>query len=354
MHTLYLHTTRFFFLCLCCAVLASCGKKESATPSANNMAVDTTKKAESVAITDTSHHLFFRPKAGTTQRYHIVDRMTSSSSDTPPGSAATKHTATSTTEIFIHQTVKGTRRDSSVELVFHIDSILLTSVRDTTKTQYSSNNLKDRISPAFEEFNLAIGKDFSVLANKYGDLDSIMDVSSIANAMLATVPDSERSNPEMLRAAKQQAEEVANEYAMRVMVHSPTRALIQDTIWRNASDVNMDLAPQLALPVHIDASERVRGLEKRDDLVLAVLEDSQSTTPRKLVFDEGPTKATFSNFRATMHSVVRIEDGTGLLYHRAMKEMRNFTLVLESKEQPNERRTVMQNGSEELVTERIE
>jgi hypothetical protein len=352
MHTIYYF--RFFSMCLCCAFLASCSKKESAAPSANNMAIDTTKKAEPVAITDTSHHLFFRPKAGTSQRYHIVDRMTSSSSDTPPGSAVTKHTASSTTEIFLHQTVKGTRRDSSVELTFRIDSILLTSVRDTTKTEYSSNNLKDRIAPAFEEFNLLIGKDFSVLANKYGDLDSMTDVSSITNAMLATVPDSERSNPGILRAAKEQAEEAANEYAMRVMVHSPTRALKQDTTWRSASDVNMDIAPQLALPVHIDASETVRGLEKRDDLVLAVLEDSQTTTPRKLVFDEGPTKATFSNFRATMHSVVRIEDGTGLLYHRAMKEMRNFTLVLESKEQPNERRTVTQNGSEELVTERIE
>jgi hypothetical protein len=349
-----MHTIRLFFLFLCCAFLASCGKKESAALSANNMAIDTTKKAEPVAITDTSHHLFFRPKAGTSQRYHIVDRMSSSSSDTPPGSAATKHTATSTTEIFLHQTVKGTRRDSTVELTFRIDSILLTSVRDTTKMQYSSNNLKDRMNQNFEEFNLLVGKDFSILTTKYGDLDSITDVSSIMNAMLATVPDSEKSNPRVLQAATQQAEEVADEYIVRTLAHSPTRALVQDTVWRSGSDVNMDIAPQLALPVHIDASETVRGLEKRNDLVLAVLEDSQTTTPRKLVFDEGPTKATFSNFRSTSHSIVRIEDGTGLLYHRAMKEMRNFTLVLENKEQPNERRTVMQNGSEELVTERIE
>jgi Family of unknown function (DUF6263) len=348
-----MHTFRFFFLCLIlCATLASCGKKESAANS--SMSIDTTKKAEPVAITDTSHHLFFRPKAGSVQRYHIVDRLSMSSSDTPPGTAATKHSASSTTEIFLRQTVKDIRRDSSVGLTVRIDSILLTSDRDTTKTQYSSNNLKDRMSQDYDEFNILVGKDFSLVTNKYGDLDSITDIHSITTAMLATLPDSQRNSPQVFRAATQQAEEVVNAYLMRVLVHSPTRALKQDTTWRSASDVNMDIAPNLAFPVHIEASETVRGLEKRDDLVLAVLEDSQTTTPRKLVFDEGPTKATISNFRAISQSIVRIEDATGLLYHRAIKETRNFTLVIESKEHAGDKRTVTQNGSEELLTERIE
>ncbi len=348
-----MHHVRLISLCFLVAVLtSSCGKKESAAPS--NMSVDTTKKAEPVAISDTSHHLFFRPKAGTVQRYHIVDRLTMNSSDTPPGSAAQKHTASSTSDIYLHQTVKGTRRDSSVEMVFHVDSIQLTSLRDTTKTLYSSSNLKDRMNQAFEEFNIVIGKDFSVLTNKYGDLDSITDVSGIAATLIATVPDSERSNPQVLHAATQQAEEIANAYIMRVLVHSPTRALKQDTTWRSASDVNMDIAPGLAFPVHMDASETVRGLEKRNDLVLAILEDSTTTTPRKRVFEEGPTKATISDFRAISHSIVRIDDATGLLYHRAMKETRNFTLVVESKEHAGESRTVTQNGSEELLTERLQ
>jgi hypothetical protein len=172
--------------------------------------------------------------------------------------------------------------------------------------------------------------------------------------MLATVPDSEKSNPQIIHAATQQAQEVTYTYIMRVLVHSPTRALIQDTTWRNTSDVNMDIAPNLAFPVHIDASEAVRGLEKRNDIVLAVLEDSQTTTPQKRTLDEGPVKATISDFRAVSHTITRIEDATGLLFHRAMKETRNFTLVVESKEHPAEKRTVTQNGSEELLTERIQ
>jgi hypothetical protein len=344
---------RLIYLCLFYVTLASCGKKEAGGPG-SNMAIDTTKSAEHVAITDTSHHLFFRPKAGSVQRFHIVDRITMSSSDTPPGSAATKHSVTSTTEIYLHQTVKGVRRDSSVELVFHVDSILLTSERDTAKTKYSSNDLKDRMGQNFEEFNIIIGKDFSALMNKFGDLDSITDISSVANALLATVPDSEKSNPQIMHAATQQAEELANSYLVRVLVHSPTRALIQDTTWRNATDVNMDIAPGLAFPVHLEQSERVRGLEKRDNVMLAILEDSMTTTPQKRVLDEGPVKATISDFRAVSHSIVRIEDATGLLFHRAMKETRNFTLVVESKEHAAEKRTVTQNGSEELLTERVQ
>jgi hypothetical protein len=345
---------RLSILCLVCTAFASCGKNETAGPGSKNAAFDTTVKAEHVSISDTAHHVYFRPKVGSVQRFHIVDRVTMSSSDTPPGAAASKHSATNTTEIFLRQTVKDTRRDSSITLTFRVDSISLISNRDTTKTKYSSNDLKDRMNQEFEEFNILIGKDFSVLANKYGDLDSITDVSSIANAMLATVPDSMRNSPQIRQAATQQAEELANAYLMRVLVHSPTRALIQDTTWRSASDVNLNVAQGLAFPVHIDASETVRGLEKRNDMVIAVLEDSQTTTPRKREFDEGPTKATISDFKAISHSVVRIEDATGLLYHRAMKEMRNFTLDIESKEHAGEKRTVTQNGSEELLTERIE
>ncbi len=350
-----MQTLRFFFACLFLAALASCGKKETAPQTASNMSIDTTKKAQAVAITDTSHHLFFRPKAGSVQRYHIVDRLSMSTSDSEPGAAgAAKHTASSTTEIYLHQTVKNVRRDSSVELVLRVDSVRLTSQRDTTKTEYSSTNPKDTSANEFEEFKILMGKNFSILTNKNGDLDSITDVSSLTNALLKSVPDSERTNPQVLRYATEQAEQVASAYIMRVLVHSPTRALIQDTTWRSASDVNLDVAQGLSFPVHIDATETVRGLEKRDNLVLAVLEDSTTTTPRKRVFDEGPTTATISDFRATSRSVVRIEDATGLLYHRAMTEMRNFTIVVESKEHAGEKRTVTQHGSEELVTERIE
>jgi len=274
-----------------------------------------------------------------------------SSNDTPPSGAEVKHSATSSTEFYLHQTVGKMGRDSSVTVVFRVDSIRFNSQRDTSKIHYSSNDLRDRMSDEYREFNILVGKDFTVRATKYGDLDSVLDVSQIAAGFLSTVPDSIRNQPRIRQLATRQAAEVADAYIMRVLVHNPTRALIADTTWRDSSDVNLDVAAGLSFPVHISASERVRGLEKRGDRVLAVLEDNTTTTPRKRVFQEGPTTATIQNFMATSHSVVHIEDSTGILFYRAMQEKRNFTLLIESKERAGQKRSVTQNGTEDLVTE---
>ena len=343
-----MHPNRVLVLCLLGFVLASCSKKETAV---SNTALDTTKPAQSVPISDTNHHLFFRPVVGSVVHYRVTDKMTMGSSDTPPSGTSESHSGISSTEFFIRQTVKSIGRDSSVTLEYRVDSVRLNSKRDTAQMHYSSNDLRDRMNEEYKEFNIVVGKDFTVHTNKYGDLDTMLDVSQITAGLLAPVPDSVRNKPEIRRMATQQAEEVANAYIMRVLVHNPTKALVTDTTWRDSSDVNLNVAPGLSFPVHINASETVRGLEKQDNRVFAVLEDNTTTTPRKRVFQEGPTTATIQNFVATSHSVVHIEDTTGMLYLRSMQEKRNFTLIIESKEQPGQKRTLTQNGTEELTTE---
>jgi len=349
-----MYSYRNFIILIICVVLSSCGKKESPGTSGVKPTMDTAQKAEPVQITDTSHHLFFKPKVGSVERYHIVDRMAMNSNDVSPNGQTAKHAASSTTEFFIHQTVKAVRPDSSVDLSYRVDSIIMSSLRDTAKVTYSSSNIKDKVNDDYREFNIVVGKDFSIRANKYGDLDTMIDVSSIANALLAPVPDSLKTKLEVRRMATQQAEQVANAYVMRVLVHNPTRALVKDTTWRNSSDVNLDIAQGLSFPVHIEATETVKGLEKRGDMVLAVLEDNTTTTPKKRVFEEGPAKATIAEFVATSHSVVHIEDATGLLVHRSMQEKRNVTMIVESTQHAGDKRTVTQNGSEEMVTELVE
>ncbi len=332
-------------------ILAACGKKEAA-PGAKTT-IDTTEKAEPVAIRDTNHHLYFRPQAGSVRRYHVLDRMTASASDAQPSGQTVKHSATSENEFYLTETAGATRPDSGVDLTFRIDSIRLTTLQDTTRTQYSSTDPKDRANERYQQFNIVIGKTVAVRTNKFGDLAAITDAGSIASALLAGAPDSIRSKPQIKQMATQRAEELINSYLMRVLVHSPTRALIKDTTWRNISDVNLDVAQGLSLPVSVSATETVRGLERRGDRVLAVLEDNTTTTPKKRVFEEGPTKATVSNFIATSHSVVRIDDATGTLFHRGLEEKRSFTFVVENTQNPGEKRTLSQNGSETLTAELI-
>jgi len=337
--------------------IVACSKKEetAATSSTSQkVVVDTNQKAEPVAITDTSHHLYFHPQAGSTQRYHVVDRMNANADDVQPDGKTMKRSATSMTEYYITQKVKSVNKDSSVDLTYRVDSIALSTDQDTSHVRYSSGNAKDRANERFSEFNILIGKEFGVKTSKYGDLNSITDVTNIANALIATVPDSIRSKPQVKTMANQQAQQVVNAYVMRVLVHSPTRALVKDTTWKNSSDVNLDVAPGLSFPVRVDASETVKGLEKRGDKVYAVLEDVTKTTPKKTLFEEGPTKATVKDFIATSHSTVHIEDATGLLARRTMEEKRSFTFIIESKQQPAQKRTVTQTGSEVLTTELID
>ena len=265
---------RTYLLCILLPLIAACGKQGSSPGTDGKTAIDTTVKAEAVAIADTNHHLFFRPKSGTTRRYHVIDRMTATASDTQPNGQTTKHAATSANEFYVTETVGATSPDSSVSLTFRIDSISLVADQDSTHTHYSSNDPKDRANTKYSQFNIVIGKSVTVMATKYGDLANITDASSVANALMGEVPDSLRSNPRIKQMASQQAEEVVSAYLNRVLVHSPTRALIKDTTWRNTSDVNLNVAQGLSFPVTVNASETVRGLERRDTRILAILEDN--------------------------------------------------------------------------------
>jgi hypothetical protein len=342
---------RSFFTILLLAAIVGCGKKDEVATTTAKTTIDTTEKAEAVAITDTSHHLFFRPKSGSVRRYHVIDHMIATATDAQPNGQTSKRDATSENEFYATETTGAVAADSSIELSFRIDSMRVSSDQDTNKMRYSSNDPKDRADTKYKQFNILIGKTIKLQTNKYGDLMAISDASSISNELMAALPDSLKSNPRVKAYASGQAQEIINAYLMRLLVHSPTRALIKDTTWKNVSDVNLDVAQGLAFPVSVVATETVRGLEKRNNRVLAVLEDNTTTTPKKKLFEEGPTKATVSNFVATSHSVVRMDDATGVLYHRALEEKRTFTFTIENTQHPGEKRTISQNGSETLTAE---
>ena len=336
-------------------LLIACGKNENAPASGSGKAaVDTNVNAEPIQISDTSHHLFFRPSAGTTERYHVIEQMNASFSDTPPSGQITKHSSANTTEYFLHLAVKAVNKDSSVAVTLRIDSIHLNAVQDTQKINYSSNNPKDRASDQYRQFNLIVEKDFTVKTNKYGDLMDITDASSIADALMATLPDSLKKDPRIKPMATRQADQMVAAYAMQVLAHSPARALIKDTTWRNVADVNMPISEGLSSPVTMTATQTVRGLEKRGDKILAVLEDNTTATPKKLVNEEGPVKETFSNFVVNSHAVTRLDDATGLLYQLARSEKRAFTFIVEDKNHSGQKRTVSQSGSQTVNVELLQ
>jgi hypothetical protein len=350
---------RFFVRALCVSFLAvsiiSCNKNEKAPANGAAIpAVDTTVKAEPVAIRDTNHHLYFRPAAGTTARYHVIDRMDASLSDQPPTGGAVKHSSTSTTEYYLRETVKMLNKDSTTELTMRIDTVNLDETQDTQKVHYSSSNPQDRASDKFREFNLLIGKDFTIKTNKFGDLIDVPDVSAIANGLMLTVPDSVRKDPRVKQMATRQAGQIVVSYVTQVLGHSPMHPLVQDTTWHNSVETNLPVTEGLTSPVTLTATETVKGLEKRNDKVLAVLEENTVATPKKMVNEEGPVKETFTNFVVNSHTLTRLEDATGLLYQMSRSEKRSFTFIVEDKEHPGQKRTVSQMGTQAVSVELLQ
>lgn len=314
--------------------------------------IDTSEKVPEATIVDTNHHLYFRPKVGATYRFHVADKIVQTMADDQGGQTHNQNGAT-TTEYYIRETVKSIDPDSSVLLVLRIDSVNATMTRDTEKVSYSSTRSGDRSNREFLEFNIIVGKEFTVKANKYGDLNDIPDASSIAKVLLETAPDSVRGRPDVKSQATRQAQMVANSYAMRILAHNPTRRIVKDTTWKNTSELNLDFAPGLSFPVTVDATEQVKALEQRGDKVIVALQDHSSTTPKKRVFDEANVKATINDFLATSDGSIRLEDATGVLFHRLLEEKRRLTFTIESKQTPGQKRVLKQSSTENMVVEQL-
>jgi hypothetical protein len=349
-----LRVLALFLIVSSAIALTSCSKDkpQPAVGSRTEATIDTTEKVPEATITDTNHHIYFRPKVGATYRFHVADKITQTMSDEQGGQTRNQNGAT-TTEYYIRQTIKSIRADSSVLMVMRVDSLQATMTRDTQKVAYSSAKSADRSNREFLEFNLVLGKDFTVKVNKYGDLNDIPDVSAITAALLQTAPDSVRNRPDVKAQATRQAQMVANSYAMRVLAHNPTRKIVKDTTWKNSSEVNLDFAPGLSFPVTVDASEQVKAIEQRGDKVVVLLQDHSATTPKKRQFDEANVKATINDFLATSDGAIRLEDATGVLFHRLLEEKRRLVFVVESKQTPTQKRVLKQTSTENMVVEQL-
>jgi hypothetical protein len=350
----HIHCSSLFFLAAFVIALIGCSKDAPQPTVGSRTAgtIDTSEKVPEVAITDTNHHLFFRPKVGAVYRFHVADKIVQTMSDDQGGQNHTQNGGT-TTEYYVRETINSVGPDSSVLVTLRIDSISATMTRDTQKVAYSSDKTTDRADRQFLEFNIIVGKDFTVKVNKYGDLSDIPDVTPITNALLTTAPDSVRNRPDVKAQATRQAQMVANSYAMRVVAHNPTRKIIKDTTWKNTSELNLDFAPGLSFPVTVDATESIKAIEKRNNKVIVALQDHSATTPKKKVFDEANVKATINDFLATSDGIVRLEDATGVVFHRLLEEKRRLTFTVESKQSPAQKRVLKQSSTENMIVEQL-
>ncbi|HET6512928.1 MAG TPA: DUF6263 family protein [Candidatus Kapabacteria bacterium] len=337
--------------------LTSCSKGDDAALAGKDstgqapMAIDTTEEAKVVSI-DSAHVIYFRPTVGETRRYrvNVLSTVNMETQDSLLGGPSGKQSGRSQAEFVIKQTIRAINPDSTVDISFWIESAKIDQRADTSHIIYSSTNAAQKSDLRFSHFTAIIGKELKTKVSNHGDPKSITGVEEITNELMKAMPDSLR-NDRVKAFRAQQVQAVVNQSIVRLMVFLPLRPIAKDSIWKESFDQNIPVTQEINFPVTISSSEQVRGFEERAGKVVAILEASTVTTPKKMVIEEGQAKASLNSFKAVNKGVTRVEDKTGQVIHRTLNDQRGYVFVLESKQQPGRYYRTTNNSMENLIVE---
>ncbi|HYM19917.1 MAG TPA: DUF6263 family protein [Candidatus Kapabacteria bacterium] len=311
-----------------------CAKKGTDAPGGSAV-YDTTEKATPVNITDANHFIYFRPKPGETYRYKITLNSTAGAQteDSLYHQFPPKELATSINTYYLTQTVKQTKPDSSVEFSLAFDSVTMKLDKDTAHIKFSTNDPKTKNDPRFANFTLLTSESFGFSINKYGDVQEIFNTASIINKYMKTFPDSVNT-PTNRDKIKQSVEATIAEYLGRTMVRFPEKPLAKDTTISVSREINIPVWQQISLPMHLAATTRMDGFSERGGKVLASFTTRTVVTPTKDGVEDPAAKATLSNMTTNVTESVLVEDATGMLVHREIRDERSWDFMLQAKKKP--------------------
>ena len=343
-------------------VCSSCSKEPAKIAQSMNSptggttpALDSTSTGKSVQITDKDHHIFLRPKVGTTQRYRVIDRREDSQEITDQLFNGTqgKKKSTNITEFYIRQSVRAVKPDSSVDMSYRIDSVQFSLVQDTTKINYASTRPQDRKDARFAEYNMFVGQEFGAIVSKLGEITEVYGLAPMLEQAMKDVPDSMKTE-KYKAGAKNAIEMLLKQYVGLPLMHYPDKPLAKDSTWSIHAETNFPVLQFVQFPVAIDSKEVVAGFEDHGGVVLAVLEATSRQTPIQSTLEQGGTKATLDKFNSTATSKSQVDDSTGLVVRRVLKSNQSFVFTLETKQQAGKIARNSQSSTEETTIDLLE
>jgi hypothetical protein len=326
---------------------SSISKSLNSSTGTNAPALDTSSTGKEIAVTEKDHHIYLRPKVGTTQRYHVYNKSqrTMTVNDDLFGGPQGKKESTNMTEYYIRQTVRSIKPDSSIDFAIRIDSVLFQITQDTNKIRYSSANPKDKNDKRFAQYNIIAGEEFGAIVSRNGEVTEMYGLQHMIATMMKSVPDS-MQNDQVRDVANRQLQSLLNQYLGILLTHIPTKPMAKDTSWTVHAETNLPVSDAVQFPVVIDSKETVKGFEDRGGAVLVVLDAKTTTTPMKTVLEQGPIKATLGNYASSTTASTRLEDLSGLLVRRVVNRTESYTFTLESKEQAGKMARSQQTSNE--------
>lgn len=342
-------------------MLTSCGTSDEAADASmkdsnalSPAAIDTTQPAKQVAI-DSAHIVYFRPTVGETRKYRVSvsSKMSMETIDSLIGGPSGKQSGHSIAEFVVKQTVRAVYPDSTVDLSYWIESARIEQQADTSRTTYSSANAAQKSDIKFSHLTAIIGREIKAKVSNHGDPQNILGIEEIVNEAMKALPDSLR-NDRVKAFRAQQVQGIVNQTLIRgLLVFLPVRPIGKDSTSKATFDQNIPVTQEIMFPVTVSTTDLVRGFEERQGKVVAVLEATTITTPKKMVIEQGQAKASLNSFRSVNKGVVRVEDKTGQLLHRSQNDQRSYVFVLESKQQPGRYYRTTNNAVENLVVEML-
>jgi hypothetical protein len=336
-------------------LLQSCKKDEPNVQKALNSegtgttaALDTSGSGKPVDFGGKLHYISLTPKAGTTQRFRVRMKRTVGViiSDQLFGGPQGKKNSTTRTDMWIRQTVKSVKPDSSIDFTYRLDSVLVQSEQDTQKVSYNSGNAQDRKDTRFQEYNVMVGQEFGAIVTNHGDITEIYGINGIVNTVLKDSPDSVKTDQNKSMVS-QQVKMLLGQYITQVNAHVPAKPLAKDTSWSVTAESNLPVAPSVQFPIKVESKETVTGFEERGGAVLARFDAVTTVTPIKPVLTQADATARLKNFSAGLKSTTFVDDVTGILVHRSVTQKRNYVFTLESAKQPGKLYSSEENTMEE-------
>ena len=319
--------------------MIGCSKKGSDAPGGAAI-FDSTEQPKAVAVNEPNHYIYFRPKVGDVYRYRIT--LTSSAGaetdDQLEKLMPKTELASSTNSYYLKQTVKAIRPDSSVEFTLSFDSITIKLDKDTTHINFSTNNPNAKKDKRFSTFAILIGENIGFYINKYGDIKEVFNTSGLVEKFIKNIelPDSANTadniakNRDMI---KKSVESTIADYLGRTMVRFPEKPMAKDSVMTVNQEINVPIWRSVSFPMRLDSKTTMDGFQERGGKVLASFTTVTSVTPTKTGIDDPAATATLANMKANVRELVLVEDATGMLVHREIKDERGWDFTLSVKKQ---------------------
>jgi hypothetical protein len=326
--------TLLIFISSFSLAFTGCSKKGSDAPGGSAV-FDSTEKATPVNVTDANHMFYFRPKAGETYRYRITlnSGATAQTTDSLYRQFPAKELASSLNSYYLRQTVKQVKADSTVEFSLTFDSITMKLDKDTSHINFSTANALTKNDPRFQTFTMLAGETFGFTINKYGDVQEIFNTSSLVGKYMKTFPDSMNTTANREK-IKQSVESTIAEYLGRTMVVYPRKPMAKDSTIEVSKDINVPIWQQISLPMHLDSKTVMDGFFERGGKVVGSFTTRTIVKPTKDGVEDPAAKATLSHMTANVSENVQVEDETGMLVHREIRDERSWDFRLEAKKKP--------------------